>query len=395
MEIPAISIIVPLYNAEKYVGDCLDSILGQTFTNFEVIVVDDCSTDSSPAIVESYRDKFGGRLTLIKTKQNSGNAGYTARNKGLSFSRGEYVWFVDADDFISNTALEELYTAAKEFDADIVYTGRRYHYIANNEVMINFDGTGYDLKDKGIEDKSVLIIDDAQKNLSKLFQGGGFRTPWTKFVRRDFLSENSTTFYELLSGADYIWTMEIFASAKRFVRIPNAVYFWREDSTESMTRKHRPPIEQINIWNKAFICFAQALINLTKKLEVLQKNPNYCYMILNSWFEYCFGRNFEARLQVSSDKVYDILRREFENKSDFNLIIPFFFSLIDTLQKDLLITQQQPAQLTEEVKARIADLEKSNKYKKAYIEELEKFVADSQQYIAELEAELTQLKSAK
>ena len=392
MEIPAVSVIIPLYNAEKYISACLDSILGQTFTNFEVIVVDDCSTDSSPAIVDSYREKFGGRLTLIKTRQNSGNAGYTARNKGLNFSRGEYVWFVDADDFITRTALEELYTAAKEFDADIVYTGMRYHYISDNEVILNFDGTGLELNEKGIEDKATLIVDDAQKNLSQLFPGNGFRTPWTKFVKRNFLSENSTSFYELLSGADYIWTMEIFASAKRFLRIPNAVYFWREDSTESMTRKQRPTIEQINTWNKAFIYFAQALINLTKKLEVLQKNPNYCYMILNSWFEYCFGRNFEARFQISSDKVYDILRREFENNGDPNLIIPFFFSLIDYLQKNLIINQQQ-APLPEEVKTQIANLEKSNKYLKSYVAELEKFLGDSQQYIAELEAELAQLKS--
>lgn len=391
MEIPAISVIVPLYNAEKYVADCLESILEQTFTNFEVIVVDDCSTDTSPAIVESFIPKFDGRLTLIKTGQNSGNAGYTARNKGFSFSRGEYVWFVDADDFITKTALEELYTAAKENDADVIYTGMRYHYVSNDEVVVDLDGTGWALRKKGIKDEKTLTVDDSQKNLSQLFQEGGFRTPWTKFVRRNFLSENSTTFYELLSGADYIWTMEIFASAKRLVRIPNAVYFWREDSTESMTRKQRPTAEQINTWNTAFICFAQALINSTDKFEILREKPEYCYMILNSWFEYCFGRNFMARLQVSSYELYEILCRKFENRSGSDLMIPFFFSLVDALQKELIITQQQ-AQLPEEVKTHIAYLEKRNKYTKAYIAELEKFVVDSQQRIVELESELNQLK---
>jgi len=66
---PAVSVVIPMYNAEEYVGECLNSLLAQTFQNFEVIVVDDCSTDSSPAIVESYTEKFGGRLKLTKTKK--------------------------------------------------------------------------------------------------------------------------------------------------------------------------------------------------------------------------------------------------------------------------------------------------------------------------------------
>ena len=105
------------------------------------------------------------------------------------------------------------------------------------------------------------------------------------------------------------------------------------------------------------------------------------------------SRNLWERLNVSSEYVFELLRREFENKPDYDVIIPIFFSFIDTLQKNLVITQQQQNQLPEEVKTHIANLEKSNKYIKAYVAELEKFVADSQQYIAELEAELAQLKS--
>ena len=85
---PTVSVIIPIYNAENYIGECLESILAQTLQNFEVIAVDDCSTDTSPAIVENYREKFGKRLICTRTKKNSGNAGYTARNKGFTFARG-------------------------------------------------------------------------------------------------------------------------------------------------------------------------------------------------------------------------------------------------------------------------------------------------------------------
>ena len=108
---PSISVIIPLYNAEKYFGECLDSLLAQTFKNFEVIVVDDCSTDNSLAIAKSYLEKFGGRLKISRMYVNSGKPSLP-RNKGLAVSRGEYIYFMDNDDLITPTAFEELYTLA-------------------------------------------------------------------------------------------------------------------------------------------------------------------------------------------------------------------------------------------------------------------------------------------
>ena len=100
-----ISVIIPVYNAEKYLGVCLESLLIQTLQDFEVIIVDDCSTDASPAIAESYLEKFGGRLKIIYLEKNTGS-GAVPRNEGLRFSRGEYVFFMDADDLIIDNALE-------------------------------------------------------------------------------------------------------------------------------------------------------------------------------------------------------------------------------------------------------------------------------------------------
>ena len=90
MEIPAISVIIPMYNSEKYIAECLNSILVQTFQNFEVIVVDDCSTDNSVEIAKSYEEKFDGRLKIFKTKKNSNGGGYVPRNLGLNLSCGKY-----------------------------------------------------------------------------------------------------------------------------------------------------------------------------------------------------------------------------------------------------------------------------------------------------------------
>ena len=203
---PAISVIIPMYNAEKYIGECLDSLLNQTFQNFEVIVVDDCSTDNSRTIAESCVEKFGGRLTFVTLEKNSDNAGYTARNRGFALSRGEYVFFVDADDFIAKDALEILYTAAKKYDADVVYTGSRYRYTTEGGEKRTIDIVGRDLKKKGKKDKTTLTVDDPEKLLKVLLnpKRGIYHTPWTKFVRRRFLTEKEITFYETISGGDYI-----------------------------------------------------------------------------------------------------------------------------------------------------------------------------------------------
>ncbi len=228
---PAVSIIIPLYNAEGYINECLGSILNQTLTDYEVIVVDECSTDNGMEIVKSYAEKFGERLKLTSTLKYFENDGYTARNKGLSLSRGEYVFFVDADDFIADNALEVLYTAASDFNADVVYTGSRYRYTTEGGAELTTDRIGRELKKKGLADKPTLTEDDPHKNLQELLvKAKLYWTPWTKFVKKNFLAENEISFYEILSGAAFAWTIELFACAKRFLRIPNAVYYWRNDS---------------------------------------------------------------------------------------------------------------------------------------------------------------------
>ena len=386
MEMPAVSVIIPMYNAERYVGECLDSFLAQTFTDFEIIVVDDCSTDSSRAIVESYAPRFNGRLTLIGTQKNSGNTGYTARNKGLNFSRGEYVYFADADDFVAENALELLYTSAKNFDAEVVYTGARYLYTAQNGVELKHDIFGRECLTRGIKETPELITDNAQKLLEMFIFRGGFWTAWTKFVRRNFLTENEITFYEVPSGGDFLWTMELLCCVKRCLRIPNAVYLWRDDATESMTRSKNSTDKQIARWFSCFSYWGKYFTTLTKKRKILEANPAYVHFAANRQFEYFFKRNFEARLQVDSEKIYEILTKDFAEKNlGADSTMPFLFSVIDSLQKNLIVLQQQNEQLAAQAQKRIAELEKRDRYNKSYIAELEKFVADSQRRIAALE----------
>ncbi len=99
----------------------------ETFADFEVIVVDDCSTDSSATIAESFLERFGGRLKIVTLPENTGS-GAVPRNVGLDLSQGKYVYFVDADDLLVENALEELFNAAEKYQADVVYMDKCFFY---------------------------------------------------------------------------------------------------------------------------------------------------------------------------------------------------------------------------------------------------------------------------
>ena len=115
---PKISIIVPVYNVEPYLSRCLDSILNQTFAGFECILVDDCSTDNSPAICDEYA-RTDRRIRFIRNQQNQGSS--LSRQIGLMQAVGDYILFVDSDDWIESIMAEEMYAKADNGNFDIVF----------------------------------------------------------------------------------------------------------------------------------------------------------------------------------------------------------------------------------------------------------------------------------
>ena len=114
---PKISIIIPVYNVEKYLRECLDSCINQTLADIEIICVDDCSPDNSIKILEEYQAK-DYRIKIFRHEKNK-NLG-AARNTGIQNAIGEYVWFVDSDDYIDTKACQILYDAIKEFNVDML-----------------------------------------------------------------------------------------------------------------------------------------------------------------------------------------------------------------------------------------------------------------------------------
>ena len=113
-----VSVIIPVYNVEPYLKECLNSIINQTLKDIEIICIDDCSTDNSYQILEEYSKK-DNRIIILKNEKNTGGPS-TARNKGIDLAKGDYLYFIDSDDYIENNFLEEMYNTAKEYNTDIV-----------------------------------------------------------------------------------------------------------------------------------------------------------------------------------------------------------------------------------------------------------------------------------
>lgn len=233
--LPAVSIIIPMYNAERYIKTCLESVLNQTFKNIEIICVDDCSTDNTFNIVMEYMKK-DGRIKLSKLAKNSGTAS-KPRNLGLRLSRGKYVAFLDSDDMYTKTAMEELVTLAEKWQADVIHTEQVYR--PENEVIDvdeNTKLTTFSKETGGFCTEPILETDNLAERVKMYYQGRFFGWIHNKLYRRDFLMDNDLSFPPLKVSEDVIFYFFVLCTAPRIVRVPNITYIYR-DNENSLTRK--------------------------------------------------------------------------------------------------------------------------------------------------------------
>ena len=299
---PAVSVIIPMFNAAKYVGQCLESLLAQTFQDFEVIIADDCSTDSSAAIVESFAPKFDGRLMLLQLDSNTGS-GAVPRNTGLKFARGEYVYFIDADDLLTLTALEELYALAEDYDAEVVYCEKYYKASADlSEIFVASEHESNLVTRPTFESEDLTVR--LERHLHRKFYG----TPWSKFVRRDLLVYNEIFFPPCKISEDDIWTCALSFHAKKFLRVPNAVYVYRLND-ESVGQKRKTLEQTLNFWVSPVIRGLKALESMLSKLEFFRQNPQHLYSILEIFV--VASLYIPKTFALPKHRVYEAIKNEF------------------------------------------------------------------------------------
>jgi len=239
-----ISVIIPVYNSEKYLRACLDSVTRQTLREIEIICVDDGSTDSSGEILRAYASR--DRRVKIISQKNSG-AG-AARNAGLALAQGEYLSFLDADDFFAPQMLEEAYANAAENRADVIVFGCDFY----DEAGGGYTECTYSIHKKLLPERQPFAGTDVKKDVFKLFVGWA----WDKLFRAEFVRANSLHFQEQRTTNDALFVFCGVVRAERIVTLPGSyAHHRRVQGTLSVTRE------------KSWMCFYNMLLALRERLQ--------------------------------------------------------------------------------------------------------------------------------
>lgn len=214
-----ITIIVPVYNVEKYLRESIESAINQTYKNLEIIIVDDGSKDNSGSICDEYKNK-DNRIIVVH-QENKGLSG--ARNTGLEMATGKYIMFLDSDDTFELDACEKLYNYIEKTNAD---------YVVGNYINMDEDGT---LWDNPVFDKSKYVefklsIEDYTHSFYTMNSG-----VWNKIFRKSFLDELQIKFVERVPAEDAIFTTYCFIKSKNVYYMPEIVYNYRLRYSDSIS----------------------------------------------------------------------------------------------------------------------------------------------------------------
>lgn len=212
MENPKISIIVPVYNTEKYLERCINSIINQTLENIEIILINDGSTDNSLDICKRYENE-DNRIKLFSINNSGAGA---ARNIGLDYAKGEYIGFVDSDDWVEYYMFETLYNIAIETDVDIV-SSNFYRNYTDKQIKndIKFESGLFNKQD--IKNKILPELICSEKLTSDIPSN-----MWTKIYKKVLIKHNNISFEEkLLGGQDLLFSKECIIHS-------NFIYFMNE-----------------------------------------------------------------------------------------------------------------------------------------------------------------------
>ena len=232
-----VSVIIPVYNCERYLRQCLDSVLRQTLREIEVICVDDGSTDGSLELLQSYA-RQDTRLTVLQ--QEHAFAG-TARNLGKSRARGKYLVFWDADDFFRPDALEKLYRQCEKDSADVCICGaRQYH---------EETGTSYASDAYMRRDDLPLSMPFNRESWPEHILNISNVAPWNKMFRRAFVEKQGLDFQGIRNGNDIYFVVNAICLAKRVTVVPKALVTYRVNASGGLTAStDKLPLSGIRAW---------------------------------------------------------------------------------------------------------------------------------------------------
>lgn len=228
---PKISVIVPVYNVGDYLEKCINSIINQSFDKFEIILVDDGSNDNSGLICDEYSKK-DKRIKVIH-KENGGVS--SARNCGIDNSSGEYIIFVDSDDYIENNQLELLYETIRYNDYDLVYFGYEMEFINKNKVLkVRCKNEIYHSNKEFLKDYEYF-----RKNYI-------FGYVWNKMFKSDVIKSNNIYFENNIFPEDLFFTFEVIKKCNKIKSLNYSLYNYVHRDNLTLSKQKKDKYETTN-----------------------------------------------------------------------------------------------------------------------------------------------------
>lgn len=314
---PKVSVIIPVYNASEFLEECLDSILHQTLKEIEVICVDDGSSDNSLEILQKYKDQDPRIIIISQRNQGAG----AARNNGMERARGEYLSFLDSDDFFEKNMLEEAYEAAHKDNADVcVFDADLFNHSTKEFKKCTWAFRRQYFPAKQPFSPLQLNVRD---NIFRMFNGW----PWDKLFRREFVQRINLQYQNLRTTNDMFFVFIGLARAKRIVTVDKILAHQRVEVKTSLSRTR----------DKSWNCFYIALIAMQEELKrvgIYQQlerafvnwSINFSLWQLNTMTGEAFAKTYNL-LKKEGFEQLDITRHDrsyFYNENEYNQFLKIF-----------------------------------------------------------------------
>lgn len=298
-----ISVIIPVYNVEEYITDCLNSIINQTYKDLEIICVDDCGQDNSMNIVRSFAQK-DNRFKIVESSKNVGLSG--ARNKGLEIATGEYIYFIDSDDYIDLNYLEEMLKYIEKTKTDVI--------VNNNILRCYLNGKTKQILSRNIPKiKKYSIVNPKDTNIIAMV--------WCKLYRKSFLDKINFSFpIELRRGEDSYLTSLITSLIDKITIINGPTYYYLETKTSLTATLGKSDTYYLAVIEKVFEKYKNMNVINKHKLNKLYIFIEDMIMVNQENKEYFFTELKSTCLKIKDYVLYNDLYNKNE-KHLLNIII--------------------------------------------------------------------------
>lgn len=331
---PKVSIIVPVYNVEKYLYRCMDSLINQTLEDIEIIAINDGSTDSSLEILQEYEKR--DKRVLIINKENTGVS--DSRNTGIDKSTGDYILFVDSDDWIELDMVNQLYHKAEKNHSDIVMCSyiREFSNHSKEKKFNLGQEVVYEKEDvKELNRKIIGPIDEELRTGEGLDSLG---TIWGKLYKGDLIRNSSCRFIDLKkigSAEDTLFNIYIFKDTNRVTFLNNPLYHYWRGNDKSLTSKYNPDLK--SQWKYLFK-YIRSFINENDLGEKFHKalNNRIAMAVLGLGLNECSKTN-NLSLNKKIKNIKEILKDSLIESSYMNFEIyrfPIHWRLFYTFNKN-------------------------------------------------------------